>query len=208
LDDYLTAANAPEGTIPTRSKKDWKQTHPAGKKEPKEKEKGKREKKSSLEDFKIAVDMTTSMGIPGTPFGVGIKDQRERLPGMSRWVPRSTIERGFDHADEGMDADAVEGLEADRGSVAHPLLGAALAAAGARKFMPQSGVMGPLLGGLVGGGLGALYNQATRSRRVEEGLEAFNGAQREREKFPIRRHPSQTANESAPLAVSRGSGDA
>ena len=166
-------------------------------------------KKSSLDDFKIAVDVSGGFGIPGVAgVSMGIKDQRERLPGMSRWVPRSTVERGFDYADEGIDPEAVADLEAERGTIAHPLLGAALAAAGAHKFLPQSGVLGPLLGGLVGGGLGTLYNQATKGRRIEEGLEAHSGAQRERERFPIRRHPIQTANESTPLAVSRGSGDA
>lgn len=168
-----------------------------------------RVKKSSIDDFKFAVDISGGVSVPllgGA--SIGIKDQRERLPGMSRWVPRSTVERGFDYTDEGLDPQAVADLEADRGSLSHPLLGAALAAAGARKFMPNSGVMGPLLSGLAGAGLGTLYNKATKDRRVEEGLEALTGAQREREKFPIRRHPTQTANESTPLAISRGSGDA
>jgi len=179
------------------------------KKAPKEKKEKGRKKGASLEDFKIAVDVSAGVSLPilgGA--SIGLKDQRERLPGMSRWVPRSTVERGFDYADEGIDPEAISELESERGSIAHPLLGAALAAAGAHKFLPQSGVLGPLLGGLVGGGLGTLYNQATKGRRIEEGLEAHSGAQREREKFPIRRHPTQTANESTPLAVSRGSGDA
>lgn len=174
---------------------------------PKEKQKG-RKKKASLEDFKLAVDLSGGFGIPGAGVSFGVKDQRERLPGMSRWVPRSTVERGFDYADQGLDPEAVADLEADRGSIAHPLLGAALAAAGARKFMPQSGALGPLLAGLGGAGLGTLYNKATKDRRIEEGLEGLGGAQREREKFPIARHKTQTANESTPLAVSRGSGDA
>jgi len=179
------------------------------KKAPKEKKEKGRKKGASLEDFKIAVDVSAGVTLPFLGgASVGLKDQRERLPGMSRWVPRSTVERGFDYADEGLDPEAVSDLESERGTIAHPLLGAALAAAGAHKFLPQSGVLGPLLGGLVGGGLGTLYNQATKGRRIEEGLEAHSGAQREREKFPIRRHPTQTANESTPLAVSRGSGDA
>jgi hypothetical protein len=198
MNDELQAASNPP--IPGTTKK--------APKEKKEKEKG-RKKKASLEDFKIAVDVSAGVSLPilgGA--SVGFKDQRERLPGMSRWVPRSTVERGFDYADEGVDPQAVAEQEADRGSLSHPLLGAALAAAGVAKFLPQSGPLGPLLGGLVGGGLGTLYNQATQGRRIEEGLEAHTGAQREREKFPIRRHGSQTANESTPLAVSRGHGDA
>ena len=167
------------------------------------------ERVASLEEFKIAVDVSAGVSLPVLGgASLGFKDQRERLPGMSRWVPRSTVERGFDYADEGLDSEAVSDIEGDRGSITHPLLGAALAAAGARKFMPQSGALGPLLAGLGGAGLGTLYNKATKDRRIEEGLEAHSGAQREREKFPIRRHPTQTANESTPLAVSRGNGDA
>jgi len=165
-----------------------------------------RKKAAGLGDFKIAVDVSTSVGVPG--MSMGFKDQRERLPGMSRWVPRSTVERGFDYADDGIDPEAVADLEAERGSLSHPLLGAALAAAGARKFMPNSGLMGPLLAGLGGAGLGALHHQATKGRRIEEGTEAHQGALRERERFPIQRHAIQTANESTPLAVSRGHGDA
>jgi hypothetical protein len=166
-------------------------------------------KQASLARFKLSVDASVGVGIPGLPgVSVGVKDQRERLPGMSRWVPRSTVERGFDYTDAGLDPEAVADLEGSKGTLAHPLLGAALAAAGARKFAPQSGLLGPLLAGLGGAGLGTLYNQATKDRRIEEGLEAHSGAMREREKFPIRRHPTQTANESTPLAVSRGTGDA
>jgi hypothetical protein len=157
---------------------------------------------------KHSADISMGIGIPGTGGSLGVKDQRERLPGMSRWVPRSTIERGFNYANAELDPQAVAELEANRGSISHPLLGAALAAAGARMSLPQSGVLGPVLAGLAGAGAGTLYHQATRGRRIEEGLEALQGAQREREKFPIRRHATQTANESTPLAVARGSGDA
>lgn len=157
---------------------------------------------------KTALDLSGSMGIPGVAgVSLGLKDLRERLPGMSRWAPHDTVERGFDYADSNLDPQAVAGLEADRGTLTHPLLGAALAAAGARHFFPQSGTVGPALAGLVGAGAGSLYNQATRNRRVEEGLEAFQGAQRERERFPLQRHPVQTANEAPPLTVSSGNGE-
>lgn len=162
---------------------------------------------AELAKLKMAVDVSGSFGIPGLGVGFGIKDQRERLPGMSRWVPRSTVERGFDHADSGTSPEDVAAQESERGTIAHPLLGAALAAAGARKLMPNSGALGPLLAGLGGAGLGTLYNQVTKDRRVEEGLEAHSGAVRERSKFPINKHPTQTANESTPLAVSRGTGE-
>lgn len=162
---------------------------------------------AALAGLKMSVDLSGGFGIPGVGASFGVKDQRERLPGMSRWVPRSAMERGFDYADQGKAPEEVAALEADEGSVAQPLIGAALAAAGARKMMPKSGVTGPLLSGLLGAGAGTLYHQMTKGRRVEEGLEALGGAQRERNKFPISKHPSQTANESTPLAVSRGTGE-
>jgi len=166
-------------------------------------------KKGSLAQFKLALDVGGSVPVPGLGgVGVSFKDQRERLPGMSRWVPRSTMERGFDYADQGFDPEAVMDLEADRGSVTSPLSGAALAALGAMKFAPKSGASGALLAGLGGAGLGSLYHKATSGTRAREGVEALEGAQRERQKFPIGRHAVQTANEATPLAVSRGSGDA
>jgi hypothetical protein len=166
-------------------------------------------KAATLEQFKLALDVGGSIPIPGMGgLGVSFKDQRERLPGMSRWVPRGAVERGFDYADEGFDPETVMDLEADRGSLVHPASGAALAMAAAAKFAPKSGVGGALVSGLLGAGGGSLYHRATADGRRREGLEALEGAQRERYKFPIRRHPSQTANEASPLAVSRGHGDA
>lgn len=162
---------------------------------------------AELAKLKMAVDISGGFGIPGAGVSFGVKDQRERLPGMSRWVPRSTVERGFDHADAGTPPEEVAAQEAERGTIAHPLIGAALAAALTRKMLPNSGVIGPLLTSLGGAGLGTLYNQVTKDRRVEEGLEAHSGALRERSKFPINKHPTQTANESTPLAVSRGTGE-
>lgn len=158
--------------------------------------------------FKPAMDLSGNIGIPGlASVGVGHRNSQDRLPGMSRWAPHDTIERGFDYTDSGMDPQAVANLEADRGTLTHPLLGAALAAAGAAHFFPKSGITGPVVAGLLGGGMGSLYNQATRGRRVEEGLEAFQGAQRERGRFPLQRHPVQTANEAPPLTVSSGNGE-
>lgn len=167
-----------------------------------------RKKKASLDRLKMAVEISGGFQLPFLGASIGVKDQRERLPGMSRWVPRSTMERSFDYADEGVDPAEVADREGDRGSVAHPLLGALLAAGAAHRYAPGSGLMGKVLAGLAGGGLGTLYNQQTKERRVNDALEALTGAQREREKFPIRRHPTQTANESTPLAVSRGISDA
>jgi hypothetical protein len=129
---------------------------------------------------------------------------------MSRWVPRSTVERGFDYADAGFDPEAVMDTEAARGELLSPTIGAALAAAAAAKFSPKSGVGGKLLAGIGGAGLGSLYHKATEGSRRREGLEALQGAELERERyqFPIRHHPTQTANEASPLAVSRGRVDA
>ena len=172
------------------------------------KKKGKQQiRVASLDEFKIGIDLGLSIPVAGG-IGLGVKDQRERLPGMGRWVPRSAIERGFNYADDDASPEDVAESEASRGVIGHPLLGAALAAAGARKFLPNSGLMGPLLSGVAGLGLGAAYHHATKDRRVEEGMEAYQGASRERERFPVQRHPSQTANESTPLAVSRGDGNA
>ena len=168
-----------------------------------------RPKLAGLEAHKIALDVGGSVPLPGLGgFGVSFKDQRERLPGMSRWVPRGTLERGFDYADEGFDPEAVMDLEANRGSLAHPLAGAAIGALGALKLAPKSGLGGVLLGGLGGAGLGQLYHSQTKDTRAREGLEALEGAKKERYQFPIRRHAVQTANEPTPMAVSRGHGDA
>ena len=164
-------------------------------------------KRGSLDQFKLAFDVSGGIGLPGTGASVGIKDQRERLPGMARWVPRSTVERGFDYADAGTDSEVAAEQEAGRGNLSSPLLGAALAAAGANRFFPKSGRSGAALAGLAGAGLGSLYHNATREARGREGYEAVEGAKREREKFPIQKHQQQTATEASPLAVSRGSGD-
>lgn len=166
-------------------------------------------KRSSLDRFKLSIDIGGSIGVPGMGgLGVSIKDQQERLPGMSKWVPRGAVERGFEYLDQGFDPESVMDTEAERGSLLHPATGAALAAMGAARFAPKSGLGGALLAGLGGAGLGTLYHRATNDQRREEGREAYEGAQREREKFPIRRHQTQTANEASPLAVSRGHGDA
>jgi len=166
-------------------------------------------KKGSLDRFKLAIDFGGSIGIPGMGgLGISVKDQQERLPGMSKWVPRGTMERGFEYLDQGFDPESVMDAEAERGSLLHPAIGAALAAAGAAKFAPKSGLGGALLAGLGGAGLGSVYHNATEGRRREEGRQAYVGAENERSRFPIRRHTTQTANEASPLAVSRGHGDA
>lgn len=166
-------------------------------------------KQSSLNRFKLGMDIGTSVPLVGmNGVGMSFKDQRERLPGMSRWVPRAAMERGFDYVDEGLDPESVMDTEADRGSLTVPALGALLSSAAMHKFAPKSGMTGKLLGGMGGAAAGSIYHYNTRDQRAREGLEAYEGAQRERDKFPIRRHAVQTANEASPLAVSRGTTDA
>jgi hypothetical protein len=97
-------------------------------------------KKGSLEQLKLSIDIGGSIGIPGMGgLGVSLKDQQERLPGMSRWVPRGAVERGFEYLDKGFDPESVMDTEAERGSLIHPATGAGLAAMGAAKFAPKSG---------------------------------------------------------------------
>ncbi len=163
---------------------------------------------SAVERFKLGFDIGGSIPIPGMGgLGISVKDQRERLPGMTRWVPRAALERGFDYADQGLDADIVSDLEADRGSLLSPGIGAALAAGAAHRFAPKSGVSGKLLAGLLGAGLGSAYHAGTENARRREGVEAFDAAERELNKFPLRRHALQTANESTPWTLARGSNE-
>jgi hypothetical protein len=161
-------------------------------------------KQASLAQFKLSADISMGMGIPGTPVSIGLKDQRERLPGMGYWVPRSTLERGFQYVDQGVDPETITALEAEKGTLLDPAVGAALGTVGALKFIPKSGIVGPLLAGLTGAGLGASYNRLTRDRRIAEGIEALRGAQYERERFPVRQIAHPSANESTPLVVSGG----
>ena len=158
---------------------------------------------------RASFDVGGSIPLPGFGgLGMSHKDQRERLPGMRKWVPRDTMERAFEYDDQGFDPEAVMDMEAARGELSYPAVGGALAAAAAKKFMPKAGVGGLLLAGLGGAGLGSAYHAATGDRRRADAAEALEGAQRERHKFPISKHQNQTANESSPLAVSRGHGDA
>jgi hypothetical protein len=114
------------------------------------------------------------------------------------------MERSFDYVDEGISPEEAGAREADRGSFLHPLLGGALGAGATLRFAPGTGAGGALLGGLAGGTLGELYHRLTRDARRQEGEEGYEGAAREREKFPIRKHKNQTANEASPLTISRG----
>lgn len=166
-------------------------------------------KVASLDQFKLAIDIGGNVPLPGMPgLGVSFKGHKERLPGMTKWVSRGALERGFENVQEGLSPEEAADREQDVGSIASPLLGSALATAGMLKFAPKTGVGGALLGSLGGAMGGSLFHRLTRGARRDEALQALQGAQLEHSRFPLSKHPTQTANEASPLAVSRGSGDA
>lgn len=159
------------------------------------------DKESSLKRFKLAFDFSLGLNVPGTPLSVNLKDQKDRLEGMTRWVPREDIERGYKYVEEGTPLEDIADEATRRGGVMHPLLGAALSAAAAKKIAPGSGVAGPLLAGVLGAGAGGLYHKLTEGSRIEDALQGYEGA---KSTFPIRRHGVQTANESTPMVMAGG----
>lgn len=159
------------------------------------------DKESSLRKFKLAFDFSLGLNVPGTPLSVNLKDQKDRLEGMTKWVPREDIERGYQYVEEGTPLEDIADEATRRGGVMHPLLGAALAAAATKKFAPGTGAAGPALAGVLGAGAGSLYNKLTEGGRVEDALQGYEGARRS---FPLRRHGVQTANESKPLLLAGG----
>lgn len=164
-------------------------------------------KESALRRFKLGFDFGIGVNLPGTPLSVSMKEQRERLPGMDRWVPREDIERGFAYDDAGTSLDEIADEAARRGGVLHPAVGAALAAAGMKALRPTAGVVGPLAAGLLGAGLGAGYHQMTTDDRIDNALQGLQAARRTKQDeggFPIRKHAIQTANESKPVVISGG----
>lgn len=159
------------------------------------------DKESSLRRFKLAFDFSLGLNVPGTPLSVNLKDQKDRLEGMTKWVPREDIERGYKYIEEGAAPEDIVEEASRRGGVSHPLLGAALAALAAKKLAPGSGMAGPALAGVLGAGGGSLYNKLTEGSRIEDALQGYEGAKRT---FPIRRHGVQTANESTPMVMAGG----
>ena len=156
-----------------------------------------------------SVDFGFSAPLPFTGgVGMSVKGQKERLKGMGQWVPRETIERAFENVDSGVSPEEAALDEADRGELLEPLVGGGAAALAAHRLLPKSGVPGKVLAGLLGAGVGGLHNAAGRDSRAQGMYESMLAAQRERDEFPIRKHPTQTANESTPLAISRAMEDA
>lgn len=142
------------------------------------------------------------------PVGMGTSSKDERLTGMNRWVPRSTIERAYQGLDQGLDQQALLEQAADSGNIQHPAVAAGLAAALAHfglPGMPSPGLpaSAKAMAALAGGGAGALYNRLTAGNRTEDMSEAIKGVELEREKNP--KH--HTAREATPMVVSPAGGD-
>jgi len=161
----------------------------------------------ALEGFGIkAADYGIGMGIPGTPLSVSGTGKDVRYEGMRRFVPRSTFERAYEGLDQGLDPQALLELEQNQGTVHHPLMGLLAGSFAGHKLFPKGGIPATVLGGLAGGGAGALYNAATADSRVADMHEAIRGvlSEQNRMQSAVTGQQATTANESTPLLVSRG----
>lgn len=148
--------------------------------------------------FDKLADYGFSAGVPG--FSVSTSGKDERLEGMNRWVPRRLIERAYQGLEGGLDEQALLDEAANRGHLAQPMAGAALAAALAHKLSPASHPGLKAMAGLAGGGLGALSNQAGQERRVEDMRQAIRGVTREMQR-------QESAREATPMVVSSTAGE-
>lgn len=157
---------------------------------------------------KVAYEFGVGTNLPGTPFNVGtnLKSKEERLPGMNSWVDRDLLERALQGTSEGLDAQALVNMEADRGSLMHPALGALGAGAAVKKYLPKSGNTGAVLAALLGAGGGALYNQFTAGDRRDSMVDALRGVYQERG-FPIQGQGHTTASEPQAMLLSQGGGN-
>ena len=151
---------------------------------------------------KAGTELGISGGIPGTPFGASVRSREERLPGMHRWVPRDVIEKAYEGLDQGLDPQAILEESADEGRFTQPLLGAGAGAAAMHFGLPKSGIAGKGLGALLGGGVGAIFNQATSPHRQRDMGEALSGVLKEQ--GIIQGQNAETASEPAPMLVARG----
>lgn len=148
-----------------------------------------------------------SMGTGVGPFSVGMSEKDVRLPGMNRWVPRGTVEQAYQGLQQGLDQQALLEEAAEAGNLKHPAIGAGLAAALAHYGLPGVGAPGlgagaKVLAAGVGGGVGAIYNQLSRGRRVSEMREAIKGVHGEQEGMG-----HHSAREDMPLVVSGAGGN-
>jgi hypothetical protein len=154
---------------------------------------------------KTSADLGLNARIPGTPLGLSAREREERLPGMHKWVPRDVIERAYEGLDKGLDPQAILENSADEGRFLDPAIGAGAGAAAMHFGLPKSGIAGTGLGALLGGGVGALYNQATAPRRTRDMTEALSGVVRERAADrPLQDQGTETASEPSPMLVARG----
>lgn len=151
-------------------------------------------------------DVGFGVGIPKTPFSLSLGRKEERLPGMTKWVPRDVIERAYENTDAGYDPQAVMDAEAAHGELLNPAIGAGVGAAAAKFGLPRGGALGTALGALAGAGGASLVHKLTEGRRRGNAAQALRGIATERD-FPLRSQEATTANESSPMAVSRGGDD-
>lgn len=160
---------------------------------------------AACDAFKVASDFSFGAGVPGLPVSVNVgkKNREERLPGMPRWTSRGTIERAFEGVDTGLDDQAIEDAEIHRGRATHPAIGAAVAAA-LGHFGLKLPPSGTAIAAALGGGAGAMYNDATRQTRGRDMAAALQGVRGERSRFPIRGQARATASESTPLTIQSG----
>jgi hypothetical protein len=126
-------------------------------------------KESSLDEMGIG------LGVPGTPFSMGLKRNTDRLEGMHRWVPTDTLERAYAGTDEGVDPEELAAQEGRRGMVSDPLIGAGLAAALSHYGIPGLGALGKGRSAGLGALGGLLYNRFSADDRRKDMREAIKG---------------------------------
>lgn len=150
-----------------------------------------------------AASMEGSLGlnVPGTPIGVSVKHPAERLKGMSRWVDRDAIERAYAGVTSGTPEEMILQQAETENQLRDPAIGAVAGAAlGAWRAKNPAHA---LLGGVLGGAAGSLYNSMTANSRVQDTQEALKGVRRELADDENQRFPS-SATEPIPHLLSTG----
>lgn len=151
-----------------------------------------RKKQSSFEQFKLAVNTGYGFNRNGPSISI-MDDPAERLPGMSRWVPRNVIEDVYKQLDMGTDPEDVHAEHRPGvAAVGGGLLGGA---AGLMAAGPAGGLMGAGVG--AAGGLG--LHMLGRKGREADTREALKGVLAERSNRQAQ--PKESARESMPLTV-------
>jgi hypothetical protein len=145
--------------------------------------------------------------IPGTPLNLRMDTEKaERLPGMSRWAPRSIIEDAFLAQESGADEDVAVEHAANKGLLMDPLMGAGAGALAAPMLVGGPELQSRLIGALAGGSLGLAANLYGREDRRRMMREALKGVAVERGRFPMSRQDDSTAASASPLLLASGSG--